>query len=203
MGLIGQMLTGPWMKKFYSNESSLSYVNAIHIVMSVIGAIEDAKNDHLSFSHDFFGNPIDVSRAPELFANVPDEVRRVLREMLSGIVLVLKLQYANYVKMTPQKIDALTIPTSGARVHNIDDEEVMGMFSASISKAPNATIPYVSAKMRTKKNGVMDKLMSDVPSQEMFNVSIRLANSVRRRRRDELSALIYGGATSPPGSQNP
>jgi hypothetical protein len=190
MGLIGQMLSGPWMKKFYSNDSSLSYVDSIRIVMSVIGAIKDAKDGHLSFSHDFFGNPIDVSRAPDLFNDVPGEVRAMLSDMLSGILDVLDKQYAKYVNMTPQEMDELTIPTSGARLHNVDAEEVMGMFSASFSKAPNATIPYISAKIRAKKNGVMNQLVHDVPSQKEFDIAIRLANSARRRRKAELKAII-------------
>jgi hypothetical protein len=71
----------------------------------------------------------------------------MLTSMLKDILDVLNKQYCTHAA----EIDALTIPTSGARLHNIDAEEVMGMFSAAISAAPNATIPYVSAKLRAKK----------------------------------------------------
>jgi len=41
--------------------------------------------------------------------------------------------------------------TKSARSHNIDTEEVMGMFSAGKHKAKSATISFLSARMRAKK----------------------------------------------------
>jgi hypothetical protein len=40
MALVGRLLSGPWMRKFYTNDSSISYVDSISIVRSVIDAIE-------------------------------------------------------------------------------------------------------------------------------------------------------------------
>ena len=48
-----------------------------------------------------------------------------------------------------EKLKAKTKPV---RSHNIDAEEIMGMCSALKKRAPNATICYLSSKMRAKKN---------------------------------------------------
>ena len=41
--------------------------------------------------------------------------------------------------------------TESARSHNIDAEEVMGMFSAAKQCAPNATLCFLSSRMKAKK----------------------------------------------------
>ena len=48
--------------------------------------------------------------------------------------------------------------TESARCHNIDAKEKMGLFSAAKERAPNATLCYLSSKMRGKKNRTVDYL---------------------------------------------
>ena len=38
-----------------------------------------------------------------------------------------------------------------SRAHNIDAEEVIGMYSAAQGNAPNTTLNYISALMRSRK----------------------------------------------------
>ena len=45
-----------------------------------------------------------------------------------------------------------------ARSNNIDAEEIMGMFSALKMKSPNATICFMSSKIRSIKNCTVDYL---------------------------------------------
>lgn len=56
--------------------------------------------------------------------------------------------------------DALRKETQSAKSHNIDAEEVMGMFSAAKQHSPNATICYLSSRMRMKKDHTVEYLDS-------------------------------------------
>ena len=46
----------------------------------------------------------------------------------------------------------LRTESESARCHNIDAEEIMGIFSAAKERVPNATLCYLSAKIRAQKN---------------------------------------------------
>lgn len=48
--------------------------------------------------------------------------------------------------------------TETARPHNIDSEEIMGMFSAAKHRAPNATLCFLSSRMRAQKNHLVEYL---------------------------------------------
>jgi len=70
---------------------------------------------------------------------------------IHAIVDVLEHQYRKY---SDVDITEKLKETKFARTHNIDTEEVMGMFSATIvtiQRAPNATICFLSCKMRAQK----------------------------------------------------
>ena len=51
---------------------------------------------------------------------------------------VLNRQYARYFSMD------ITEKTQSARSHNIDAEDIMGLFSAAQKRAPNATLCFLS-----------------------------------------------------------
>uniref|UniRef100_X1ZQ66 Uncharacterized protein n=1 Tax=Capitella teleta TaxID=283909 RepID=X1ZQ66_CAPTE len=99
--------------------------------------------------------------------------------MLIGIKEVVARQYDNYIKMSKEELAALHIPTSGARLHNIDAEQVMGMFSAAISRAPSATISHIASKIAGKKNYVLGKLRSNPPSISFVKLVVKLAGKRR------------------------
>ena len=77
----------------------------------------------------------------------PDATLDSLREKPKD---VLERQYKKYFETDISA--TLILETKSARYHNIDAEEVMGMFSAAQKKAPNATLDYLSCKMRAQKN---------------------------------------------------
>ena len=72
---------------------------------------------------------------------------------LSSVVDVLQRQYQRYFGI--EITDQLRRETQSARCHNIDAEEVMGMFSVGQEMANNAPLCFLSARMRAKKNKVM------------------------------------------------
>ena len=73
-----------------------------------------------------------------------------------AIVAVIERQYNNYflLEMTDQVVEE----TNTARLHNMDAEEIMGMFSAGKERAKAARVDYLSAKMRAKKKQVLSWL---------------------------------------------
>ena len=80
----------------------------------------------------------------------------MVKVCLTAVVTVLERQYDRYFSMDINK--KLEEENESARCHNIDAEEIMGMFSAAKDNAQNATLNYLSSKIRTQKNGVVDYL---------------------------------------------
>jgi hypothetical protein len=67
-------------------------------------------------------------------------------------VTVLKRQYARYFAMVVT--EDLLEETRSARTHNIDVEEIMGMFSAYRERAKAACMDYLETKMLARKGRV-------------------------------------------------
>ena len=66
---------------------------------------------------------------------------KTVKVCLTAVVTVLERQYDRYFAMdVSKKLEE----TESARCHNIDAEEIMGMFSAAKDNAPNATLNYLS-----------------------------------------------------------
>ncbi|KAK2151295.1 hypothetical protein LSH36_368g05017 [Paralvinella palmiformis] len=71
--------------------------------------------------------------------------------------------------------------TESARCHNIDAEQIMGMFSAAKNNAPNATLNYLSSKIQAQRNGVVDYL--DSLDQEKRNKVIQISRTIGGKQR--------------------
>ena len=75
--------------------------------------------------------------------------------------------------------------TKSARLHNTDAKKIMGMFSAVKRKALNATLCYLSCKMRSKKNRSVDYLdgLSEDTRESILKV-IQLGQSQKEEKSD-------------------
>ena len=187
LGLIGKLLTGPWMTKFYTSASNqVSHVHGISIVRAVIetGKITIVNpSSVLSTTTDFFGNPLlKLQEEPAdraMFCNM-------VKECLTTVVTVLLRQYDRYFKL--EITDALIEETESARTHNIDAEEIMGMFSAAKEHAPNATLCYLSSRIRAQKNCVVDYIdtLDTERRDQVVNTSISLARKQRQAKRKRM-----------------
>lgn len=96
---------------------------------------------------------------------------------LTAAVMVLEKQYSRHFSL--DITETLTKETESARLNNIDAEQVMGMFSALKDHALNATLCYISCRIRAQKNGVVDYL--DSLSLEKRDRLISLAISMGRK----------------------
>ena len=187
LGLIGKLLSGPWMTKFYTSaEKQVSHVEGITIVKAVLKVVKTyvAKPERvLTTKTDFFGNALDTANTTLLkLQDSPDNKKlfvTMMKACLSSVVTVLERQYDRY--FTMDLTDTLRAETESARCHNIDAEEIMGMFSAAKENAPNSTLNYLSSKIRAQKNGVVEYL--DSLEQEKRNKVVQMSKTIGRKQR--------------------
>ena len=102
---------------------------------------------------------------------------------LQTVVELLEKQYDKYFKCN--LTEELAAETKSARTHNIDAEEIMGMFSALKAKSPNVFICYISCKMRAKKNGTVKYLeaMDKVNREAILKKAVKFGQKQRKKRR--------------------
>lgn len=201
LGLLGKLLSGPWMVKFYtSSATQISHIDGIAIVRELLRVIVhfiEKLQETLSSKTDFFGNPLSVSDdtlvalqqkpVDKLFFNT------MMGSCLSKVIEVVERQYAHY--FTTDLTDQLRKETETARCHNIDAEEIMGMFSAAKEHAPNATMCYLSSRIRAQKNNIVTYL-DDMPTekrQKLIELAINLGRKQRlskRKRTENIKTAI-------------
>ncbi len=98
-----------------------------------------------------------------------------------AIINIIERQYSKY--FTWDLDDKLKEETRSARSYNIDAEEIMAMLSAVKSLAPNATLCFLSSRMRAKKNQTVVYLDSlDCAKRDMI---LRKAVSFGRQQREK------------------
>jgi len=96
-----------------------------------------------------------------------------MESYLRAVISVLERQCQQYFFNTWTVTEKLKQETTSARSHNMDAEELMGMFSALRKKHPNATICYLSCKMRAQKYNTV--YYSDSLDKEQQELVIRKA----------------------------
>ncbi|XP_065643398.1 uncharacterized protein LOC136075085 [Hydra vulgaris] len=192
LALFGKILTGPWMTTFYvsSESATFDHVGGIAIIKKLVQTVEDCKcNPAAIFCRetDFFGNTL----LPNIFepitkiCTIDAQVIAMTKACLIAITEVLNRQYKRYFSITITQ--ALLEETASARLHNIDSEELMGMFSAAKGRSPNATIDYISCKLKTKKNKTVDYLdnLDDFSREKVIKWAIQAARKNRIKTRIE------------------
>lgn len=109
----------------------------------------------------------------------------MMKSCLLKVVEVLERQYSRY--FGTDLTDQLMKETESARCHNIDAEEIMGMFSAAKEHAPNATMCFLSSRIRAQKNRVVDYLDSLMPEKrkQLIDFSINMARKARVNKRKQ------------------
>ena len=118
----------------------------------------------LSTRTDIFGQELEDSPVRSSLQNEPADnalFARMMKACVTAAIDVLERQYKVYFSM--EVTDTLMEQTATARTHNIDSEELMGMFSAIQQQTPAATLCYISSKIRAKKNRTVDYLDSLEP----------------------------------------
>ena len=151
LAIIGHLITIPWMQLFYTKQSDgISNITAFQLIDILLKKIKYYKENPLEMittENDLFENTLTGSRL--IFENPPSNFHNIMSECLAEIIVLIERQYASYYKLNIT--DALKETASSSRAHNIDAEEVMGMFSAAKENSPNATLSYVFYYSMQKK----------------------------------------------------
>ncbi|KAG1681468.1 hypothetical protein GQR58_011851 [Nymphon striatum] len=134
----------------------------------------------------FFGETLEDSHTLTALRQAPkdpDQFRKVMRAVISAVVELLERQYRKY--FDTELTEKLKEETKSARSHNIDAEEVMGMFSAAKNRAPNATLCFLSSKMRAQKNRTVAYLdtLSVEKREDIVKKATKLGFEHRNKRR--------------------
>ena len=74
---------------------------------------------------------------------------------LLGIISVLERQYKGYFLLSQEELSLIESESSSPRLHNIDAESVMGMYSAGKERAKHASLDFLASRMKAKKNDVV------------------------------------------------
>ena len=190
LGLLGKVFSGPWMRKFYrSAEDQIDHVEGIAVVKRVVQklTVERRPLDLLTWEKDIFDDQMDSSDATLLALRQPPKDPELFTKMMQACLIaildVLDRQYKKY--FDTDVTEQLKEETKSARTHNIDAEEVMGMFSAAKKRAPNATICFLSCKMRAQKNRTVGYLdaMDKEKRNSILKKAIKLGLEQRQRRK--------------------
>lgn len=199
LGLLGKLLTGPWMTKFYTGaDDQTDYIQGIEVIKETVQNLKDQLHspaELLTRTTDLFGNQLNASDKILEKLQQPPKDTAMFTQMMEGclraVISVLERQYRQYFVDTWTVTEKLKEETTSARSHNMDAEELIGMFSALKKKAPNATICYLSCKMRARKNNTVDYLDSlDKEKQELvIRKAVKLGVIQRRKRRKKQGDL--------------
>jgi hypothetical protein len=156
LGLFGKLLSGLWMYRIYtSSQSEISHIDAVGKIYDVLQGLCEKISDPMSLfwmKLDFFGGYLNSSdRNLIALRDSPSEdgielFTQMMKAALLSTVQALEQQYRKYYDLSIT--DKLREESLSTRSHNIDAEEVMGMFSALQDEAPNATVVYLSSKKK-------------------------------------------------------
>ena len=170
------------MTKFYIQPGQgLDYISGIQVVKNVRNTLIESSKDPLNLikqKTDFFGNIIKDPAFDSIisFCPVTDEMSKTLAECLKAVVSVIDRRQFNM-----SSNDQIMNQTKSARLHNIDSEELMGMFSAAKQKAPNATLCFLSSKLRACKNKTT-ALLSKKPTDIQNKLTLWAISNARETR---------------------
>ena len=171
--------------------STTSHMDRLDIAKAAITALNSAVVDPcglLEHSTDFICGTRELTNDATLQALVqpPGDMVR-FGEMMAAVTATITVRQRQYKKYLAIDVTALLAEeTRWARSHNIDAEEVMGMFSPLKKKAPNATICFLASKMMAVKNRTVDYLDS-MTTERRENV-IKFAITHGRRQWQQKSS---------------
>ena len=154
-GVIGKLFSGPWMKIFNTSaDKQINHLDGIVVIRNVIIALkESCKNPLGLLERDKALDKTDTTLKVLHQCCSSDNFSVAISEMfgvcLNAIITILERQHKRYFEM--DLTTELCQETETARTHNMDAEIIMGMFSALKKRAPNATLAFLSERMRAKR----------------------------------------------------
>ena len=172
------------MKHFYRNvDHQISYAQGIEDVRQVVARLSTCQPlDLLSWTTNCFGEPVDESSTLTALQRYPPAptFEKIMKDSLGAIVQLLNRQYKKQFECSSEELREVT---KSSRSNNIHAEQIMGMLSASIHRAPAATVAFHSAKIRAQKNDTLH-FLSNWNEREAIISSARLYCSQTTMKRN-------------------
>ena len=201
LGLLGKLLTGPWMTVFYGNKKGKVNLEVVPEMKVAVANLRHLANNPLSVlaaESDVFGHMLSPSSDTVLTclqgtigdSNLLKEFQEVMKEVINGTITVLERQLAKYLtgdlsSPTPQML----LQTKSTPIYNIFSERVLGMTDSQTRRAPNATVGFNDAKVKCTNNKTLTWLKHKSPQEQetLISLAIRRARQMRtlRKRREE------------------
>ena len=198
LGLLGKLLTGPWMTVLYGNKSKSANLGMVPVLKKCVNQLKVVLENPMSMldmREDMFGqalHPADDEILADLQrpSDPPKELELILTKLLEGSVKVLERQ------LKPYLTGELSSPTSemlqlakSAPVHNIFSEQVLGMTDHQYHRAPNATMGFIDGKVKAAKNRTLTWLSSkeEEEQERLVAFAVTRARKMRviRKKREE------------------
>lgn len=92
MGLLGKLLTGPWMRKFYrSAEDQIDHVEGISIVRKVVRKLKEQTDplELLKWRDDIFDDRLDATDTTLQVLRNPPKLPELFKEFMNACVLAI------------------------------------------------------------------------------------------------------------------
>ena len=133
-----------------------------------------------NLNKDIFGNPFPKHEKVRNFTPTQEPaVNHMITTMLeaslcgmsSEFLCVLKREYKPYMEMNLGEVEKVTGST---RVHNMDAEEMVGLFSAAQDRAPSATMLYLISKIKATRNKTVDWIQDQPEDQQRRHISLAI-----------------------------
>lgn len=193
LGILGKMLSGPWMNKFYTNlKECKNPIDTMAMVKNVIEELKKKMEDSkaiLLAEKDFFGDVLPAA-AKEIM--VAPTNRQLFQDMmtacLKGTVSVLERQYRQSFLTVETTTESVL---SSVRQHTMEVESVIGEYCERKKVSPNAYVSSIGHIIKAKRNDVWNYVngLEDTTFQQYLDVAMRYSTRMRMGRKTEKEIL--------------
>ena len=199
LAIFSIIFSKPWMKTFYIQQSdNMTHFQAFQLVKVVMDNIDNILKDKAAFNigdqRHLFGNLIEtdikgncIERGNSWLLEDTAIMSSHIFEMLETAKKTLNTQYTSYLRLSSQQLEEIEKQTHSAPIYNIISEESVGMFSASLHRAPAATILFHASKIKSIKNNTISMIKTRTVAEQKRIIKIAIKHS----RTIKYNAIIH------------
>ena len=191
LGLMGKLVTGPWMTNIYGNKENMHHLEMASLFKKVLESLHtysSSPESVLTSKNDAFARPLDLSDDVLLSLGKStensSELCNTVAAICEGFIRVLQRQLKPYLEgeLSHPTVELL-LKTKSAPNHNMQAERVLAVSDSLCRKAPNAKIEFISSKVRFTLNRTLDWLQEQPNSKAMVDFAIKEGRELTRKRK--------------------
>ncbi|XP_065675915.1 uncharacterized protein LOC136092121 [Hydra vulgaris] len=172
LGVIGKIITGPWMNLVYKNATGKSNLELGDIFQKAIKKLSSFKSNPESILYtdvDVFSQILNIKEDKVHQSLCVIKNKKILEKILSALISsthqLLKDRYltGNLSNLSKEMIKT----TLSAPPHTMEAERILGMLDFFLRRAPNATFGFLDSKIKARLNKTLTWLdEKTLPEQE-------------------------------------